>query len=147
MTELHTRRPDRSKTWPATTNPDGLTTLIEKAALLRTSHALLTRSCLDTHSVQECRSWHEEETTRDGMADIQQMIVISWRIADKHIFEHLLNRRGRATVSQEISAEFAVHATEGHVVTKDLDLLPVLNNRRQRIVGKGGLRLVAQFNV
>src|SRR5262245_27529083 len=85
---------------------------------------------------EECGGWREEEVAGHGTAEIQQPVVIAGWPADEHVHEHLLNRSRRTGVGDEISAELTMPAAaEGHIVPQYLDLLPVLHDRGQCVVG------------
>ena len=98
--------------------------------------------------VQKCRGRHEEQVSGDGAAEIEQPVVIAGRTADEHVLEHLLDGAGRTAVADEIGAKFTVRGpAEGHVVAQDLDLFSVLDDGRERVVRRGWLYGIVQFDV
>src|SRR5208337_4053125 len=84
----------------------------------------------------------------DRAAEVEQPVVVAGWPANEHVLKHLLNGAGGTAVANEISAKFALSgAAEGHVVAQDLDLFPVLDDRRECVVRRGWFDGVVQFNV
>ena len=82
------------------------------------------------------------------MAEVEQPIIIAGRLADEHVLDHLLGHPRGAAIADEIGAVFAVSdLAERHVVADDLEFLPVLGDRRQRIVRRGRLDRVVEFDI
>ena len=91
---------------------------------------------------------HEEQIAGLGDAEIQQTVVIAGRAADEHVLQHLLDRPWRSRIADEIGAEFALRGTaERHVVAEDLYLLAVLDDGGQRVVRRGRLDGIVEFDV
>ena len=100
------------------------------------------------HIFQKSGGWSEEQASGDRMAEVEQPIVVARWAANEHVLEHLLDRAGRTAVANEIGAEFAVPGTaEGHIVTQDLDLFAILDDRRERVMRRGRFDGIIQFNV
>ena len=100
------------------------------------------------HVLQKRRRRHEEQISGDGAAEVEQPVVVAGRPADEHVLEHLLDGAGRTAVADEIGAKFTMRGpAEGHVVAQDLDLFPVLDDGRERVVRRGWLDGIVQFDV
>ena len=100
------------------------------------------------HVLQKCRGRHEEQVSGDGAAEVEQPVVVAGRPADEHVLEHLLDGAGRTAVADEIGAKFTVtRPAEGHVVAQDLDLFSVLDDGGERVVRRGWLDGIVQFDV
>ena len=82
------------------------------------------------------------------MAEVENAVVVAGRIAEEHVFEHGLGDAGGAAVSDEEGPELAVAgAAEGHVVAKDLELLAVLFDVGEDVVGVGSFLGVGLLDV
>src|SRR5262249_13649509 len=93
------------------------------------------RRVVPGHSLPECRRRRGEQVSGDGAAAGEQPVVVAGGPPDKHVIEHLLNSGGRTAVANEIGAKFTVCGPpEGHIVAQDLDLLTVLDDRRESVV-------------
>src|SRR5271169_1802812 len=87
------------------------------------------------HILQECRRRHEKQISSDSAAEVEQPVVVARWAADEHVLKHLFDGAGRTAVADEVSAKFTVRRpAEGHVVAQDLDLFPILDNGRERVV-------------
>src|SRR5882762_6875976 len=100
------------------------------------------------HVIQKCRRWHEEQVSSDGTAEVEQAIVIAGRPANEHVLEHLLDSAWRTAVADEIGTKLTLRGpAKRHVVSQDLDLFPVLNNRGECAVRRARLDGSVQFDV
>ena len=91
---------------------------------------------------------HKEQVAGDRAAEIEDAVVIAGRLADEHVFEHLLDCGRRPRVANEIGAEFTLaDLAERHVVADDLFLFAVLDNLGQLVMGKARLGRGVEFDV
>src|SRR5208282_6044814 len=98
--------------------------------------------------LQKRRRRHKEQVSGHGAAEVEQPVVVAGRPADEHVLEHPFDGAGRAAVADKISAKFAMAwPAERHVVTKNLDLFPVLDDCGERVVCRGGLDRIVQFDI
>ncbi len=44
--------------------------------------------------LQKSRGWYEEEVPGDRVAEIQQSVIVAWRLAYEHVLEHLFDGAG-----------------------------------------------------
>src|SRR5262249_61957202 len=87
------------------------------------------------YRLQKCRRWREEQVSRNCLAEVEQPVVVAGRPANKHILEHLLNSARRTAVPNEIGAKFTVRGpAKWHVIAQDLDLVTVLDDRRESVM-------------
>src|SRR5262249_38958034 len=98
--------------------------------------------------VEEVRRRYEEEVACDGAAEVENAVVVSGRTTHEHVLKHRLRDAGGAAIANEIRAELAVSGTaEGHVVPEDLELLPVLLDVCERVMGVGRLVGIGELDV
>ena len=73
--------------------------------------------------VEKSRGGHKKQVAGDGVAHIEQAVVIAGRIADEHVFEHPLRDARRAAIADKIRSELTVSgAAKRHVVAQNLKL-------------------------
>src|SRR6516225_2533976 len=90
------------------------------------------RRSIASDIVQESRGRHKEQIAGLGETEIEQTIAIAGWAADEHIFQHLLDGSRRTRIADEVGAELLIgYAAERHVVTDDLNLLAILDDRGQ----------------
>src|ERR1700685_843580 len=96
---------------------------------------LRNRRLVFCHIVQKSRRGHEEQVSGNGAAEVKQPVVVAGGLANEHIFKHLLDGAERTAVTDKVSAKFTLRGpSEGHIVAQDLDLFPVLDDGRERVV-------------
>src|SRR5215469_2377601 len=106
------------------------------------------RRLVGGHVVEERCGGNEEQTSGDGCAEVEDAIVITGRAADEHVFKHLFDGAGRATVADEIGTELSMtRAAEGHVVAKDFDFPTAFFDDGEGVMGGRGLHRVSEFDV
>src|SRR5215469_1235630 len=100
------------------------------------------------HAVEERGGRDEKQAAGQGLAEIEQAIVVTGRPAYKHVFEHLLGGARRTTVADEIGAKFGVaRAAERHVVAEDFLFLAVFDYGSERAVRRGRLLGIVELDV
>src|ERR1700693_1802061 len=100
------------------------------------------------HVLQKCRRRHKEQVSGHGTAEVQEPVVVAGRAPDEHVLDHLFDSAGRTAVADEISTKFTgARLAEGHVVAQNLDLFPVLDDCGERVVCRGGLDRIVQFDI
>src|SRR5438552_608017 len=83
-----------------------------------------------------------------GTAEVKQPVVVAGRLANKHVIQHLLRRPRRTAVPDEVGPEFIRRGlSERHVVSQDLDLLPVHGDRRERVVRRARFDRLIQLDI
>src|SRR5579864_7865795 len=100
------------------------------------------------HVLQKCRRRHKEQVSGHGAAEVQQPVVVAGRPANEHVLDHLFDSAGRTAVADEIGAKLTMRGpAERHVVAQDLDLFPVLDDCGERVVCRGWLDRIVQFDI
>ena len=134
------------KTLPAGPTAQGFQPQAGLHSLVFTSLAFI--RLIFGHVLQKCRRRHEEQVSGDGAAEVEYPVVVAGRPADEHVLEHLLDGARRTAVADEVGAKFTMPGpAEGHVVTQDLDLFPVLDDRGERVVRGRWLDGIVQFDI
>lgn len=89
-----------------------------------------------------------QEQATGHRAVVEQTVVISSRAADKHVFQHLFNRRWRTGVADKIGTKLPHPGlTERHIVTQDFHLTRRSPQAWLTSCVTGGFHVGVQFNV
>src|SRR5581483_363860 len=99
--------------------------------------------------VKEVGGRYEEQRASHRRGEIQDPVVVSWRVPEEHVFQHLFGDVGSAGVADEVRAELAfAHRAEGHIVAQDLPLGAVgIGDRGQRDVGVVGFGGIVELDI